>query len=494
MVMEKMIDETGNVLGPGLKEILDPIPAKDMKSFLAYAIVRRAKVVHARGKESGFDINDIDYILNKIPRPGHDLRPIWDKVSDDLTAWSDHLIGWLIRAGALGPAEAELIRKVNPIYLPFKRAFIDKIEVTRGGGGFVNKGQAVKRMKGSGRAILNPIESMISQATELIQKAQKARVARAMADLAATEGVGGFIVKVPAPMKVTKFPIAEAIKQLYQGGLVDLSDDVVEQMNNAEEGGLDGFLTLFGQDWKYQGKDNIVSVWRKGEREFYELHPDLYRALMGIDIIKRGAIMKIFGPPARLLRLGATSLRVSFGLARNPFRDAFTYAIFSKRKTATIFDPIKGLYIDVTTKPGDIAWRFRAAGGQLAGQMGFDRATTMAVYDDLLYQKLNVLGKTLHVVKHPFNALWELVNLTRDILSVTEMAPRVLEVENSYAHYKKLHPDWTDEDAFIEAFNDAQDVTVNFTKSGYMAKRINEVTAFFNVAIRGPEKVLRSLK
>ena len=54
--------------------------------------------------------------------------------------------------------------------------------------------------------------------------------------------------------------------------------------------------------------------------------------------------------------------------------------------------------------------------------------------------------------------------------------------------------EWTEEDAFVAAFNDAQDLTVNFTKSGYMAKRINEATAFFNVSIRGPEKVYRGLK
>ena len=55
--------------------------------------------------------------------------------------------------------------------------------------------------------------------------------------------------------------------------------------------------------------------------------------------------------------------------------------------------------------------------------------------------------------------------------------------------WKNNHPDWTEEDAFIQAFNDAQDVTVNFTKSGKWARQINQVTAFFNASIRGPEKI-----
>ncbi len=488
MVMEKMIDAEGNVLGPGLKEILADISSKEMRSFLAYAVAKRAALLHQRGKQSGFDGADIRYILEKYQNSK------WDTAVDQLTQWSDSLIEWLVKSGGLGSSEAELIRKLNPIYLPFKRAFLDSISFTKGPGGFVNIGQAIKRLKGSGRAILNPLEAMIAQATELVAKSQKIRVARAVANLAGKEGIGNIIVKVPAPLKVTKFPIVEAIKQLYKKDLVDIPEDVKNAINEAEEGGLDGFLTMFGQDWQYKGKDNIISIWRGGERHFYEVHPDLYRALSGIDMMKRGFLMKILGPPARLLRLGATSLRISFGIARNPFRDAFTYAVFAKRKSATIFDPILGLYKDITAKPGELVWRFKAVGGQLSGQMGLDRASTMSVYDDLLFNKLSKVGKTLHVAKHPIDAISKLINLTRDVLSLTEMAPRSMEVEHNYKHYKKTRPDWTDEDAFIQAFNDAQDVTVNFTKSGYFAKRINEVTAFFNVAIRGPEKLYRAIR
>jgi len=38
------------------------------------------------------------------------------------------------------------------------------------------------------------------------------------------------------------------------------------------------------------------------------------------------------------------------------------------------------------------------------------------------------------------------------------------------------------------------DLTVNFTRSGYMGKRLNESTAFFNVAIQGPNKIYRAMR
>ena len=63
-----------------------------------------------------------------------------------------------------------------------------------------------------------------------------------------------------------------------------------------------------------------------------------------------------------------------------------------------------------------------------------------------------------------------------EYISVTEMGPRSAEMEINYKKYtsrdwKETHPDWTEEDAFIQAFLDAQDVTVNFTKSGKVGQK-----------------------
>jgi len=477
-VLDKAIDEYGNVKGLGLVDILKPIPNKEMKQFIAYAVSKRAINLNKRGIESGFDIDDSKFLVEKYK----DKK--WDGTVDELTGWSDHLLEWVLRAGGIDLKTAFKIKVLNPIYLPFKRAFLDEIGVVTGVGGvggYVDTGVGIKRIKGSGRPIINPIESMIAQSRELIAKSQKIRIARLFIDLAEEEGIGGFISKVPAPMKATTFEASRIKKYLEtltteKEGLESISEDEYDNM-----------LTVFTQDYKYNGKENIVSVWKDGKQVFYEIHPDLYEAFKGIDTLKLGPVAKILGPFARMLRLGATGLKVSFGLARNPFRDAFSYAIFSKRTTATVFDPIKGIYKDIATKPGEPTWRFKALGGALSGQIGLDRAATMSTYDELLLDKLGKKGKALKIIKHPLTAI-------RDILSVTEMGPRSVEIESNYKKYLNENKDWSEEDAFVQAFNDAQDVTVNFTKSGKWAKQINEVTAFFNVAIRGPEKDYRSFR
>jgi len=477
-VMDKAIDEHGNVVGDSLVEVLKDIPNSEMPQFIAYAVGVRALNLSARDIESGFDLDDARFIVEKYKDKG------WKSTAKRVTEWSNHMLDWIVRAGGLSEETAKLMRDLNPIYLPFKRAFLEEINVTKGVGGYVDTGKAVKTIKGSGRPIINPIESLITQTRELIAKAQKIRIAKAFIDLAYEHGVGGFITKVPAPMKATTFS-ANQIK-----GYLD-------EIASGEEGMTSGntyneFLTVFTQDFKYSGKENIVSIWRDGKQEFYEIHPDLYEAFKGVDPLKLGAITKVFAPFSRMLRLGATGLKLSFGLARNPFRDAFSYVVFSKRNNTTIFDPIKGYYQEMMTKPGEATWRFKKLGGGLSGQIGFDRASVQNSYDEMLDNKLGKLGKVLHVVKHPVNTL-------ADIVSITEMGPRSAEIEASYKKYtsekwQKDHSDWTEEDAFIQAFCDAQDVTVNFTKSGKWAKQINQVTAFFNVSIRGPEKLYRSIR
>ena len=84
----------------------------------------------------------------------------------------------------------------------------------------------------------------------------------------------------------------------------------------------------------------------------------------------------MLAPAARLLRLGATGLKVVFGVARNPFKDALSYVVFSIRNNATVFDPVKGMYISVTAKKGTPTSRFKNVGGELSGQLGLDRAST----------------------------------------------------------------------------------------------------------------------
>jgi hypothetical protein len=473
-ITKKAIDEQGNVIGKSLKEILKPIKRKEIRQFISYAVSKRVLNLEGRKIESGFDIKDAKFIIDKYK------NETWDNVAQEISDWAGQLMDWVTRAGGLDDASAKKIKDANPIYLMFKRAFLDEAEVIKQGtGGYVDTGSGFKRIKGSGRPIINPIEAMMSQASALIAKAQKIRIASLWVDLAKQNNLGGFITEVPAPTNVISFDSAQLRKYM-------------EDMTGEEWANEGDLVTVFTQGKRYTGKDNVVTIFKDGKLKFYEIHPDLYNSFKAVDPLKLGPISKLLAPFSRLLRLGATGLKVSFGIARNPFRDALSYVVFSKRNGVTVFDPIKGVYTNLTAKEGSPTWRFKALGGALSGQIGLDRASTRSAYDEILLGNLEKIGKPLLIAKHPIDTL-------RDIISVTEIGPRSVEMEKNYELYnseawKEKHPDWTEEDAFIQAFLDAQDVTVNFTKSGKWARQLNEVSAFFNVAIRGPEKLFRTFK
>lgn len=471
-VEKAAVDEWGNVLGPSLNEILKPLKANEMRSFIAYGTARVGLNRAKRGLETGFDLDDMQYIFQKYDSEA------WRKISDEITAWSDHGLGWLIRAGGLSEEAAQLIRDVNPVYLPFKRVFIDEVDVSRGTGKILRQGQPIKRFKGSARPIFNPIESLMTGMTEMISRAHKIRIARLFSELGERPGGGRYIVEVPTPIEASQFSIENIKKALNRVGL-NLQDIL-------SEGEMDDFLTLFSQGYLYKGKDNVVMLWKDGKRHFYEIHPDVYKALAGVDPVRLSGIARFMSPFSRMLRLGATQIKASFGLIRNPFRDFFTYAVFSKRKTATVWEPLEGIYKDITAEPGTPAFRFKAAGGEISSMMGYDRAAVMMIYDEMLLSKLPG-GKVLSVAKHPVDTL-------RLLFQIPELGPRIAELEKNMEMYQKEHPDWTEEDIFVAAFNDAQDITINFTRSSRIGKQINEVTAFFNAGMQGISKVTREIK
>ncbi len=476
MIMDKAIDPYGNVTGPGMVEILKPIKRSEMKEFIAYGVSRRAIDLHERGKESGIDIVDAKQVVEKH---GNER---YRTASDALTKWSENLLDWLVWGQTLSGQLKDRIREMNPVYLPFKRAFLEETMIHRKGGrvsSAVGGVSGIHRLKGSGRPVVNPIESLIFQATNMVQLAIKTKMAANISEFSENDIVSPFIKEVPAPMEATRITLDQIEKVLK-----DLEINPEEQ-----EIDINKIITIFTPGWDVKGKSNIVAIWKGGERKFYEVDPTIYSALTSMDMTRSDLLFKLLKPLAmfaRARRLGATSLRVAFSLIKNPARDIPTAAIFSKHGI-TPWNILKSVPKGVRQKEGTIEKKFRRIGGGLAGQFGYDRSATMKIYDEMLLKNLGTKGKFLMVVKHPINAM-------RDLLSFWEMAPRMAELQKGYDSYRKKFPTWTEEDAFLMAFRDAQDITVNFTRNGEYGRIMNEPTAFFNVAIQGPDKMLRALR
>ncbi len=490
MVMRGAVNWKGEIVGPGLAEILEPIEAsfgdvvpgfaaktfklsQKMRVFILYALSRRALSLGQRGINAGFELGDTNYVFSKYD------NPIWRKTSDDLTRWADIGLQWLVEAGNLSQEEHAIVRDLNPIYLMLKRVFIDEADkFASGSGRMIQLPKGIKVIRGSGRPVYNPIQAMMEQMANMVALSQKAMVVDLIAELAKVQGSGAWIVKIPPPLEARTYKIESLAGALKKEGWSLVPTDPNATLD------LDGIATIFSNGTFIRGQPNVIARWKNGKREFYEIRPALYNALMELDIPSLNAVTRVTAPFSRLVRLGAVEVNPGWGLIRNPFKDDQTYLINTKGKTSfNVFAPVTGMYKLMTAKPGSLPQRFEAMGGRMSGQIGYDRGAVMSVWDQMLLTKLP-LGKVLRVLKHPIDAL-------RDINTPFEAGPRITELERRYAYYRSEKKNWSDDSCWIAAVNDGQDVSVNFTRGGIYGRQVNQAVPFFTAGIGGIDKELR---
>src|SRR5262249_33830175 len=132
------------------------------------------------------------------------------------------------------------------------------------------------------------------------------------------------------------------------------------------------------------------------KRQYWQLAPDLYRAMNVMDEETANLWFRILGLPARLLRATATSFSPDF-LARNPIRDAGDAFMQSQDGFIPGWDSTKGIFH--VLKRDDLYWEWKRAGGEHAAIVGLDRKGLQHQLQDLLATK----GQYLRA--HPIEAL-----------------------------------------------------------------------------------------
>ena len=224
-----------------------------------------------------------------------------------------------------------------PNYVPFYRVFeedVNTIAAYMSKGGFANLRNPVKMMKGSTREILDPLESIVKNTYLFVNIAERNSVGRAIVELAESkEGSGRFVEKVD-----TRYNVA---------------------------------------------KDNILTIYRDGKAEKYQLEPDLYRATLMLDKDAANILFKILSYPASWLRAGAT-LSPDF-MVRNPLRDQYSAFVNSKYGYIPGVDLIRGIFHYL--KKDDLYWQFMNSGAASATLVSLDRDYLQKNVKELLKNK-----------------------------------------------------------------------------------------------------------
>jgi len=460
-IERSVMNAEGKVIGPSLKQVLKPV-ADNLDDFRAYIVARRAAELQKRGIETGFAADDVAETLKTL---GSDK---FKTAADQLVKFQDQVLELFAReTGLVSESSLRALRELNQNYVPMYRVFTENPNATIGFGsrGFVNLPSPIRRIKGSSREIIDPLESIIKNTYTLANIGERNAVGRALVDLAEQfEGAGKWVEKVPTPVWAQKFQLSE-IKKALKDSL--LSDQPIESIVDLEKA-----ATLFRPAGP-SAKENILTVWRGGKPEFFQVDPELYQSLRWLDRDSASWYLRMLSIPSKTLRAGAI-LDPGF-VARNPLRDQPMAYIQSRYGYRPGTDFVRGLFS--VLRRDKMYQQWQASGGAASSFVSMDRSYLQNNLRDLLADDRSLIGALRRF--NPLESLRALSELTEEATRLGEFARGVTATGGG-------------KEGLMEAALASREVTLDFARKGVWGKDINLVNAFWNAGVQGLDKIARS--
>lgn len=414
---------------PAFKDIIKDIGKREHKDFSAYLVALHDLDLHKNQQKATFSYTEDAAVLGK-----HAGNERFQKAAKEIYKYQDYLLAMLVKEGMLTAKAYHTMRKMYPHYIPFFRDMSDvgMQSFLSGGKGFIDVSSPVKRLKGSTRDIIDPLESIVKNTFQFYNAIERNHVGRTFAKLADKKGVGQIVERVKGDKAKT---------------------------------------------------DNTFNVWENGEKVTYETTPELIETMRMLDKEQSNMIMKILSYPASWLRAGAT-LSPEF-ILRNPVRDMIGAAIYSKHGFIPIVDTFKGLALYL--KKGQTFWEYKKSGAAHAAMVSLDRDYLGGQLRDIMKRE----SKFTKLIKNPIEALRAMSEATEMATRLAEYdnARKGYTGVGNRLFGKDRKPL-----SAREAAVESRDITLDFSRRGTNTKKANQVIAFFNATIQGADKMARAFK
>lgn len=420
-------------------EILKPIQKHQMQDFATYLVALRELDIHKYNEQAiltGAEIiktaSEKEDIIATISKYSRNKKFV--KAQMELQRYQNHMLDLLVESGLKTRESVEFMKKKYPHYVPFIRDIAD-IDLGGFGGGksFVNVSDPIKKMKGSTRDVVNPLEIIIKNTYAFMNAIERNKVGVKFADLSRYKGVGNIIERVEGTPKTI---------------------------------------------------DNTFSIWRNGKKETYSTTKDIAKALKHMDEDSSNLIVKMLSVPTKWLRAGATSLSPEFTI-RNLARDTVGAMLFSKHGFIPIVDNFKGLALYL--KKGDIYQRWLKEGGGQSAMVSLDRNYLAGQLEDIL-KRPSVVKQAVTNPLTIIQALSEASEISTRLGEFHNATKGYTGLGNRLFGKRRVYK--SDRMAALES----RDVTLDFGRSGSKTKNINKVVAFFNASIQGTDKLARAFR
>lgn len=418
---------TGEVNGEGLKPILESIKPEDQKTFLAYAMSKRALERAELFKETGISKADAEATVSAFE----------DKFGDTfkrLVGFQDRMMKYAADAGLISKESHENILAGSEHYLPMFR--VQDLDVFTGesqgrGAGLFHE------MEGSKREILNPIESIMKNTARIIRAAEMNRVKQAFGDMVENSENG--------------FAIAEKIE-------------------------------------RPTGATNEISFKRDGEVVTYKTKPEYARAIQTLDYDAKSVALwaRVMMAPASWLRTGVV-LTPDFAIRNGLFRDMISSATQSNSLAERGGWGILKTPMDVATA---MYQNVSAIGHIINKDEVFQEALGSGAISSEIFGIKDYLGKqdVWELDKKNGNMLKQAWNAS---LKPLEYISHVSENMARVAEFKRAGGMEGGLNTKIEAAYRAQEVTVDFQRAGAQMRAVSQFVPFMNIGIQGIDRMAR---
>ena len=405
---------------------------KELQTFDQALTAKHALELEANGIETGRDIAK-DKALVKAT----DKR--FAKEFKQVREYSDKVLQQTVDYGLISQDTANYLRKKYPDYVPFDRIFSDKELATQMKHG-VGVGEAslstqsiIQRIEGSSRSIDSPLNALITKTQDMIQQGERNKTAELLASYA-------------------KDP-----KNPFQ--LRELKPDEV----------ADGRPT--------------ISYLDNGKKRTFLAAPEVARAAKNMNREQMGIILRALAAPARLLRMGATTVNAGFTMA-NVVKD-FVGATINSKGGFNSMNPksIVSALGAAFHHNGDLYAEMQRE-GVLGNIYELTRNASDLNLNEIRSHK-NILTRSLHNAKSPLKTLENTIGRSEDFGRALQYV-----ANKKYAKRKGM----SESEAIKFAADQARWNSTNFLRSGTYGKAINAIVPYSNANIQGQRITLRRMK
>lgn len=464
--------------GKGFKEITQKIYEDGSEvEFDAYLVAKRTiSLAEQRDIKTGVDVNQAREAVEKLETK----YPHFAEAQKELVGYNTRLLQYIKGKGMITAESYNKMLQMNENYVPFYRVMEEAARSGMMGKGYADLNSGIKRITGSEREIVSPLESIVKNTYAFMQAAEMNAVGQAWVKLAESnkmvaqnfERVKNPKAKV-ATVTLEELGVSTAFKEDAFGGEVELETD--EAINI--------FRPLFRDK-----SERILTVLVNGKQQFYYVEdPAIYETLLNMNEQHSNVVMNILHYPASWLRAGAT-LTPDF-IARNPIRDQFAAFIYSRTGYIPGYDSTKGLYSAVR-KDNDY-WMWQMSGGAYSTMVSVDRdyarEHTRNITGGNKMRRSNTKAENAKRLGRHMNPLTPLRNLSELMENATRLGEykEAIRAHGKISKKEAMHP--------LEAAMASKEITLNFQEYGVKAREVNRIVAFFNASIRDWVKMNREL-